>query len=201
MLACFVACGGDGPTAAPDAGDGEAPPRDASADATVTPPSDASAPDAACALTENDAGTCSDLEALGPTVTATCVLSEPPQAQGGTIVDGTYTLQSFTYYGVCPTTPDIARTTWSICGDHWDVAQVSFANTGNSDGSASPVSRFNFRTTVQASSVAFDTACEPPVTSLTLVARTYTASPGHLMFIYPDATTPGRTFVSSYARQ
>src|SRR5271166_2071414 len=45
--------------------------------------------------------------------------------QGGTIENGRYVLDSVVYYGTCPTTPDISSSTWGICEDHWDSAEVA----------------------------------------------------------------------------
>ena len=157
---------------------------------------------AACTLTENDAGTRSALDAVGPMVMATCSQSEPPQPQGGTVEDGTYTLQTFTYYGVCPTSPDLASTTWSICGDQWDVAQLVPLLSTDPDAGTAPVFRLNFATAVQGTSVSFQLSCVPTSAApIVLAPRGYTASPGHLTFIYPDPSVAGRILVSNYARQ
>jgi hypothetical protein len=204
-----VACGGTDTTAPSEDGggndagsDGAGPvtdgtsPADGSRDATaITTPDAGSADDAACVLTETDAGTCNAIDVEGPMVAATCSMAEPPQAMGGVIEDGIYILQSFTYYGVCPTTPDIASTNWQICGNHWDVLQI---DTDNADGGTFPPERFNFVTSVQSSTVEYTQTCGPMVT---VGPRAYTATPGHLMFVYPDTTTPGRTFESVFVKQ
>jgi hypothetical protein len=198
-----VACGGtdiaapsaDGSSAGPD---GAMSVTDGASDASrddATTSSDAGTGVASCVLTENDAGTCNAIDVMGPMVTATCVMSEPPQAQGGVIEDGFYVLQSFVYYGVCPALPDIASTIWQICGNHWDVLQVG---TSGIDGGVFPPARFNFVTSVQSSAVEYAESCGPTVM---LGPRGYSATPGHLTFVYPDATTPGRTFVSVFAKQ
>ena len=50
---------------------------------------------------------CNTLTSLGAPVTPTCMSGTIPTGTGGTIVDGTYTLISQTYYGstTCPSTP------------------------------------------------------------------------------------------------
>lgn len=203
MVAGVPACNGDGDCGTPemheDGGDaattvdavanasGDA--ASASSDATV----DGATP--ACILSENDAGTCNAVDVLAPLVSATCSMAEPPQATGGVIEDGVYALQSFTDYGVCPTSPDVTSTTWQICGNHWDVVQVGLSV---ADGGPSAPERFNFITSVQAAAVDYTQTCGATVT---LGPRAYTASPGQLTFVYPDVTTPGRTLVSIFAKQ
>jgi hypothetical protein len=158
--------------------------------------------DAACVAPENDAGTCSIVYPSGAVVAATCSSAEPPQPQGGTIVNGTYVLDTFTHYGNCPTRPDVASTTWSICGDHFDVAQLVPLNPNNPDAGTAPLLRLNFTGAVQGTTVTFTLACEPTgTTSNGLSPRGYTASPSRLVFIYPDASSPGAVLVSSYTRQ
>ena len=50
---------------------------------------------------------CNTLTSVGAPVTPTCVSGTIPTGRGGTIVDGTYTLTSQTYYGstTCSSTP------------------------------------------------------------------------------------------------
>jgi hypothetical protein len=178
-------------------------------DASPGVPGDASSgndssfsPDATCVPPENDAGTCSSVDPSGPMIVATCSSAEPPQPQGGTIVNGTYALDAFTHYGNCPTRADIASTTWTICGDHFDVAQLTPLNPTNPDAGTAPLLRLNFTGTIQATTVSFTLACEPATTSSSgLASRGFTASPGRLTFIYPDPSSPGAVLVSSYTRQ
>ena len=162
---------------------------------SASPDASGAAADAACVLSETDAGTCNAIDVVGTMVAATCSMSAPPQALAGAIEDGIYVLDSFTYYGVCPTAPDVASTTWQICGNHWDVLQVL---TNSADGGTFPPERLNFVTNVQASSVEYTESCGGTVS---VGPRGYSATPGHLTFIYPDATTPGRTFVSTFTKQ
>ena len=131
-----------------------------------------------------------------------CSSTEPPQPQGGTVEDGTYVLEAFTHYGGCPTAPEISNTTWSICGDHWDVAQVVPMNSENVDAGLLPILRLDFAATFQGASVSLALSCEPSNTSASsLAARGYTASSTSLTFIYPDPNTDGAIEVSHYARQ
>jgi len=120
---------------------------------------------------------------------------QPPPAQGGTIQDGTYSIQSYVAYGGCPTAV-VANTTWAICGDRWDIAAVSA--TSLDAGTGSPL-HVNFVAQVQSSTVTFTQTC--PAASAGLMPRGYTATPGSLTFVYPDAANPSTIYVSTYARQ
>jgi hypothetical protein len=148
----------------------------------------------ACPVPENDGGTCSTVEALGPLVDSACSSAEPPQPQGGTIQDGTYVLDSFTYYGGCMPDAPATTTTWVICGDHWDTAE-RFAS---ADGSNLPPLEINTLATVSGTTVDLAITCLSAGLSFSGFApRGYTASPGHLMFIY--SVTNG-TGVSTYTK-
>ena len=201
VVSGLPACGGDDRGTEAMHGDGGDAEAASSGDVAVGPSGDASmAADAdggvaACVPSETDGGSCNAIDAIAPMVAATCSMAEPPQATGGVIEDGLYVLQAFTYYGVCPTAPDVVSTIWQICGNHWDVVQVGVSL---NDGGPLAPARFNFLTAVQPPSVEYLQSCGATVT---LGLRAYTASPGHLMFVYPDATTPGRTFVSVFAKQ
>jgi hypothetical protein len=46
-----------------------------------------------------------------------------PVPSGGTIVDGTYLLQSETFYGSPCSTPEQNRNTWLVCGSTWQTVQ------------------------------------------------------------------------------
>jgi hypothetical protein len=60
----------------------------------------------ACSANVHRGQPCNMVASVGTAVTPTCVAGMVPTGTGGTIVDGTYTLMSQTYYGsVCATTP------------------------------------------------------------------------------------------------
>ncbi len=181
----------------------DAGPTDAARDSSVVDGA-AAAPDASatCPIAENDAGTCNVVDPVGPFVQATCSTAEPPQVQGGVVEDGTYVLQTFTYYGTCPPQAQVASTTWAICQDHWDVAQSVLLNPSNPEAGVTPVLRLNYTTSIQGSTVTFTSACvSNNVSSSGLSPRGYTATPGHLTFVYPDTSNPSTVFVSTYTRQ
>jgi hypothetical protein len=166
-------------------------------DSTVTLEGSLGAADASitCVSPDTDAGTCNSVEPAGPVVTSMCSDAEPPQPEGGTIVDGTYVLETNTVYGPCPSPPIVTRTTWVVCGSKWDGAQLESLP----DGGTLPAFRSNFLVDIQATSVAFSLACEPTDTSTSPMApRSYTATPDNLTFIYPDN---GAIHVTVYARQ
>ncbi|HEU5480538.1 MAG TPA: hypothetical protein VFU90_11920, partial [Candidatus Tumulicola sp.] len=88
---------------------------------------------AAC-LAKVDAGAmCNMLEPQGPTIVATCSNASAPQPMGGTIIDGTYVLQSMTIYGTCPPNGEIGRFIWLVCGDAWTSAQETPTSPANPD--------------------------------------------------------------------
>jgi len=55
-----------------------------------------------CQLEITQDGTCNALALQGTTITSTCSTAAAPVASGGTIEDGTYVLETSTYYGSCP---------------------------------------------------------------------------------------------------
>jgi hypothetical protein len=174
--------------------DGEA--MDASATDSSGGSPDAAPPDVTtCSPSENDAGTCSSIDPSGPMITAMCSMAEPPQAQGGTVEDGTYVLAAVTHYGSCPTSLDVASTTWVICGNHWDVAQVTPLNP-TADAGLAPVLRLNFLAAIQGTSIDFTLACGTSNGGVTM--RGYTSSGGHLWFVYTVNTD---VVVSEYTKQ
>ena len=148
-----------------------------------------------CAFHENDAGTCSDVQVVGPLVALMCLSGEPPQPQGGTIEDGTYVIQSYVAYGGCPTVV-AANTTWDICGDRWDIAAVSASDL---DAAPSAPTRINLVAQAQGTTVTFTQTC--PAASAGLMPRGYTATPGTLTFVYPDSANPSTIYVSTYLRR
>lgn len=123
----------------------------------------------------------------------TCISAEPPQPQGGTIEDGTYVLQTFALYGSCLTTQDFADT-WVVCQGHWDIGQITAA----ADGGTSPANA-NFTAIVQGTTVAFTSTCSHLVSVQATMSRGYTATPGHLRFVFPYQS--GTTAVGDYVKQ
>ncbi len=110
-LCAGAACGS--PQAASDAGNGPtsdasktvADAGDAASDAGNGPASDAGA--GSCSANVPAGQACNTVASVGAAVTPTCVAGAIPTGRGGTIVDGTYTLTSQTYYGTtaCSSTP------------------------------------------------------------------------------------------------
>jgi hypothetical protein len=133
-----------------------------------------------------DGGMCNTIVPQGPAITDTCVSGEPPEPQGGTIEDGFYDLQSSAWYGGCQ--PTTTQTTWSICGDVWEVAQNNLA-------SAAPDANFN---TIQ---VGYTISPNPTSVDLTPICSTapgeptftrgYTVSGANLTFITAYTNLPG----------
>jgi hypothetical protein len=221
-VAAAVACsstsstrteGNSAPDGASPGGDegGSSASSDASSgtDASTPPPADSSAmgpgSDASdgttnsCTPPENDAGTCNSVQSAGPGVVSTCSSGEPPQAQGGAIANGVYVLESSTFYGGCPATPEATSATWSICGNKWDLADVQFLVATDLDAGTLPALHANFAVDVGSSSVGFTAGCE--TATATLAARPYTATSSQLTFMYSDSSAPGAVHVSVYARQ
>ena len=156
----------------------------------ASPPADA----ATCGIAEVPM-TCNAINPTGPMVHPTCVSSEPPQPQGGTLEDGTYLLQAFTYYGSCPTAGADFLSMWVACNGRWDLGQ----NTASLDGGPTTPLRANYTTTVQGTTIAFTTTCDATPGTTSMMSRGYTATPGHLRFIFEG--TPGTVSVGEYAKQ
>jgi hypothetical protein len=108
-------------------------------------------------------------------------------------------LESSTFYGGCPATPEATSTTWSICHSAWDLADVGFLVASDLDAGTLPALHANFAVDVASSSVTFTAGCE--TTTAAIAARQYTATSNQLTFIYSDSAAPGAVHVSVYARQ
>jgi hypothetical protein len=108
--------------------------------------------DAACPLDQLPSPTCNSIVASGPVVTTSFSPGTVPQSQGGIVPDGTYVLQSSTYYDGSGAS-DTFQTTWVICGDQWDVAYNVMT-----DGGAFRV-HVNYTATLQGSEVALNPSC------------------------------------------
>jgi hypothetical protein len=139
FVGAAVACSSGGSASAPDGG-GEVPdgskddasvlsPTDASAeanpvaDATDQPANGPIPESGTCLLPpEGPAPNCFTMFAeIGPTpIVTACSSGEPPQAQGGGIPDGIYTLQSRALFASsCEDVPE-TEGTLIICGSQWD---------------------------------------------------------------------------------
>jgi hypothetical protein len=104
--------------------------------------------------------------------------------QGGTIEDGLYTLQSVTYYGA---PGDLAPTVteWLVCGSTWTAGQWTEIGDGGD---------FTAESAIYSASLAGSQATLTPACSTAFAAsidiRSFTASPGQLIFLTSYATTP-----------
>lgn len=169
-------------------------------DAPATQDGSGSGYTSVCPLTDTDAGTCNGLVPDGPVVPALCLTGTPAQPAGGTIYDGVYVLDSFSYYDVtpCPASTPV-QTTWAICGNSWGVGQVAQAGSPLS-GNLPPV-HHDFLITNTGQSITYTETCAGTGNgSVTLTPRGYTASDHDITFIYPAAGTGGGTVLSHYHR-
>jgi hypothetical protein len=200
--------GDSGPTIETTPGDGEASLEDAASgpesDAAAAG-GDASAPDASwdgatptCLPPRNSAGTCYQVEPLGPLVTSSCSSAEPPQVEGGTILNGTYILDSLVFLGGCPATPLIESTTWVICGENW-VAGDSIAV--SPDAAAESSSPLAYIVTIQGTSVSFGPSCGVVIPESDMEPRGFTATDTGLTFVYANSSLSGSTIMSHYTLQ
>jgi hypothetical protein len=108
-------------------------------------------------------------------------------------------LESSTFYGGCPATPEATSTTWSICGSEWALADVQYLLATDLDAGTDPALHANFAVDVGASSVTFTAGCETE--TATIAPRPYTATSSRLTFIFSDSAAPGAVHVSVYLRQ
>jgi hypothetical protein len=113
--------GGDGGGGADAAKAADAASTDArSIDAASTDAADGAS---ACALPVLDPAACNAVPDAPSMITSTCSLTSAPPATGGKVEDGTYLLDSMTYFGTCPAAPDVEADSWTICGSEWDTRQ------------------------------------------------------------------------------
>jgi hypothetical protein len=87
-------------------------------------PADQAGAGGGCPLTMVYAAPCNTIIPAGPVATSTCSSAALPQAQGGTIADGTYVLQNATWYGLCQPAQTV-QATWVICGGLWNLGEDS----------------------------------------------------------------------------
>lgn len=214
-----ASCGGGGAASQPDAAsDGAAAPN---ADATATP-NDATAmlndaasdgggadtstgglPDAseeggACNLDLTHDGTCNSIPLAAGGIASTCSSGAAPTPQGGAIEDGTYVLDSMTYYGTCPSAPVHQSTTWIVCGQSWQSVQQFDRVTGDPDA-GTQIERIGVTAQLQSSSITATVDCwYTDAAAPTQVTWTYDAAPGHLVLYI--AENPG-VRADSFTRQ
>ena len=127
-----------------------------------------------CPLSEVFTAPCNAIAPSGPLVTPTCSTSEPPQPQGGTVEDGTYVLESATWYGGCQSSQTV-QTTWLLCEGLWDVVEKVI------DSDAGTV-RVNYASAVQGTVVTLNPICSTEG-ALAGMDRDFTASGGRLMLM------------------
>ena len=179
--------GNDAKSTSDDAGEDSSTPRP-----DASPPSDGGA-GSACMLTPveppDGAVGCNQVTAVGPLIQETCSDAGAPTPHGGTIVDGTYVLESATYYGVCPTAPNVTqdRVTWVLCGDQWQSTQIIGTMRSSFNVVAGPGD-------AGAASIVITETC--PVA--TAFGRSYDVTPGHLAFFFRNGAS---LEVDTYMRQ
>jgi hypothetical protein len=145
-----------------------------------------------------DGGVCTTLVAGGPLVQESCSDASVPMAQGGVIEDGTYVLESATYYGACPMPQNITRdqVTWVVCGSNWQSSQLI--------GTLAPAT---YAVTVSpgdaSTSLSFELTCSSPSPPAKMpLLYGYDVTPGHLTLLTPPFGAGLGTFeVDSYVRQ
>jgi hypothetical protein len=122
-------------------------------------------------------GGCNLLTPGSALVQEMCSDAAVPVANGGTIQDGTYLLQSVTYYGACPPPGQVTqdRVTWVICGNQWQSAQlIGDASTNYNEmvspGDAGPAS------------LTLGESCPGPRS----FGWKYDVTPGHIAFTFPS---------------
>ena len=81
--------------------------------------------DGSCMARELPAPTCNSVATSGAFVAVTPASGPPPQPNGGVVTDGTYVLVSSSSYGGGTLLAPPSQTTWTICGDQWDVANTT----------------------------------------------------------------------------
>jgi hypothetical protein len=142
-----------------------------------------------CPLTRVYSPPCNPLGPSGPLVVSTCSSSEPPQTQGGTIADGTYFLESATWYGTCQPETKV-HSTRIICGDLWNVGSDVL-------GSDAGVAHTNYLAAPQATTVILNPLCNSQGTAYG-IEHGFSAFGGKLMM----TTTYGfSVLVTVYALQ
>jgi hypothetical protein len=188
-----VSSGGDGPTTNDSATGGDTGTgNDSPAGDGPVGPGDA-AGDASCAVIELPSPMCNDIVASGPLVMTTTSAGTPPQPQGGAVADGTYVLQTATYYGGSPSMQTF-QTTWVICGDSWDVIDNLIA----ADGGVTPI-HVNYTASVQGSAIVLNPRCASLQSVNTSMNVSFSVSGGQLTLF--QTVQGGVMLVSAFAGQ
>jgi hypothetical protein len=117
--------------------------------ADTSPPPDG----AACTLGEVFTPPCNAIAPSGPVVTSTCASGAPPAPQGGAVADGTYVLESATWYGSCPQAGTL-QATLVTCGGVWNEAE----NVTALDAAVNLL-RVNFTAAIEDASVVLNPIC------------------------------------------
>jgi hypothetical protein len=81
----------------------------------------------ACTPPVADPTVCNAVPDAPSMITSTCSAASTPSPTGGNVEDGTYVLESMTYFGFCPAMPDVEADSWTICGTEWDTRQQTSA--------------------------------------------------------------------------
>ncbi len=186
-LCAGAACGSS--QAASDAGD-------AGSDAGIVV-SDAGEGAGSCSANVPHGQACNTFTSLGAPVTPTCMSGTIPTGTGGTIVDGTYTLISQTYYGstACSSVP--VNATLEIAGEC--VQEVSSTPLPVTASTTHTVSGATITRTVTCIDLGIDAG--PP--SLDFATDTFTATPTTFtIFIKNSGTSsPNSDRVETYQKR
>jgi hypothetical protein len=164
-LCTGAACGS--PQAASDAGNG--------------PTSDAGA--GSCSANVPHGQVCNTLTNVGTTVTPTCATGTIPIGTGGTIVDGTYTLTSQTYYGATTCPSELVNATLEIAGGC--IQEVSSAPIPVTVSTASTVAGTTITKTVTCIALGIDAG---PL-SADFSTDTFTATPTTFTIFIKNSST------------
>jgi hypothetical protein len=192
VLAILIASSGCSSAPAPSS---EGPLDAGHAQIDAAPISSSDSPDADAGVITVDAGpACNDLVAAAPSVNYS--LSDqgsPPAATGGTIVDGTYYLTSYTIYGAGSVGPGFTANqatsvTLEIAGTAWTQVQVYLIESTSSTVST------NFVAAVSGTAITLTPSCpEGPPTN-----ATYDATSSAIQLV---ANTGGFTLSEKFVKQ
>jgi hypothetical protein len=213
---CFAGCtgGGDGSPSTSGGPDGDSPPSDGAATDSANGGETATAGDAnrdgptttseastgvdapigdgpACPVGELPSPMCNAIVASGPRVTTTFSSGTVPESGGGVVPDGTYVLESSTFYDGT-VAPEMFQTTWLICGDQWDVGYNVTVDGGEL------VVHADYTATVQGSEVALKPTCASVESVYASLTFGFSVLGGGITF---SQDVQGLVLVSSFSRQ
>jgi hypothetical protein len=165
------------------------------ADGAASEPDDGGFPEASCVgATSAPDGACYSASMIGEFVTPTCVSGDPPQMQGGPIEDGTYVMQSLTYYGTCGDLTPV-QANWIINGSSWSAGEWVAENPSigfiGFEG-------LMYSAVVEGSRATLCASC-PIFVPLAIDRYSFTASLGTLMLFTIDS--PGTSEVATFVKQ